>query len=228
MALREQNKKGGREKPWTLDQLRAGFDDFYQKNNRYPTAHEVDAYPYLPSARSIERSFGGLIEVRKKLGIGSNLDFRTGTHSSQRAHTINERAHLMEKKAYEFLTKRFGKEFVHREYFFTDDHRTRADFFVYDTHKGFCVDVFYPSSRRNMLGCLNLKLGKYSSVYMREYPVIYVQMNEQISESEIEQTIASKTRKLPEGQYLMSWASFQKFCNLHKALQKLGSQTKTN
>ncbi|MDO8521444.1 MAG: hypothetical protein Q7S52_04980 [bacterium] len=212
MPLRKQNKEGGRHASWTLEELNAGLREYFKDHGRYPTAHEVDDYEYLPSARSIERSFGGLVNVRKKLGLGTESDFRTGAHSTERAHTINKRAHKVELKVYEFLVERFGKEFVHREYFFNDDHRTRADFFVYDKNKGFCVDVFYPNSRRNMLGCINLKLGKYVGIEMGTYPVIYLQMNEDIQEETIAATIANKKRQLPKGQQVMGWKSFQRFC----------------
>lgn len=225
MALRTQ--KTGRQIPWSLPELEAGLREFFKEYNRYPTATEVDAYRYLPSARSIERSFGGLVELRKKLGLGDNPDFRTGEHSAERARTINKRAHLTERLVYEFLIERFGKEFVHREYFFTDDHRTRADFFVYDTGKGFCVDAFYPASPRNLSGCLNIKLSKYAGLgeYM-EYPVIFLQMNESISQTRLDALLKAKKRPLPRGQYLMEWNAFKEFCAARNPLKVLaGKQT---
>src|SRR3989344_6851836 len=133
MELRSQKKtNGGRKRPWSVEELEVGLRHFYDAHGRYPTSSEVDVYDYLPSARSIERRFGGLVALRKKLGLGAEHDFRAGAHSSARAHLINARAHTVEQAVYTFLIQRFGKEFVHREYFFTDDHRTRADFFVYD------------------------------------------------------------------------------------------------
>jgi hypothetical protein len=211
MKLRRQ--KHGRQVPWTLLQLKTGLEHFYKEHGRYPTATEVDAYPYLPSARSIERRFGGLIELRKELGLAENYDFRTGEHSTRRAKLINDRAHKVEHLVYEYLVQRFGKELVHREYFFTDDHRTRADFFVYDTKKGFCVDVFYPASRRNLTGCLNIKLAKYAGTkHLLDYPIIFLQMNEEITQKVLDELIKRKTKGLTAGQYLMGWDTFQNFC----------------
>ncbi len=212
MALRTQ--KQGLQEPWKLEELQSGLRNFFEKHQRYPTATEVDAYPYLPSARTIERSFGGLVALRKKLGLGIEHDYRAGSHSSNRAHIINKRAHILEAKVYSFLTSRFGKEFVHREFFFTDDHRTRADFFVYDNKEGFCVDVFYPNSIRSLTGCLNIKLSKYS--YSKEifpYPVIFLQMNETFTQKALDHLAERKERKLQAGQYLMNWDTFAKFCN---------------
>jgi len=221
MSLRTQ--KRGYQKPWTLEELKAGFEHFYKEHNRYPTGPEIDAYPYLSSARSIERRFGGLIELRAQLKLPTQIDLRTGEHSTRRAVTINERAHKVELVVYEFLQKIFGKEFVHREYFFTDDRRTRADFFVYDSEKGFCVDVFYPANRRNLIGCINSKLGKYYSEYMRQYPVIFLQMNESIPDIALQGIVNNKKRPLLKGQYLMSWGAFREFCKSRNPLKVLGS-----
>jgi len=211
MVLRSQTS--GFQKPWKLQELKAGLLRFFEEHGRYPTATEIDSYRYLPSARSIERSFGGLVALRKQLGLGQEHDFRSGSHSSKRAHLINARAHNVEREVYDFLLARFGKEFVHREYFFTDDHRTRADFFVYDSGKGFCVDVFYPNSLRNLTGCLNIKLQKYAgSAHLLPYPLIFLQMNGELSQEQLDRLLSRKERKLNSQQYLMSWDTFAAFC----------------
>ncbi len=219
MSLRIQ--KLGSQGSWTIEELSAGLQKFFEENKKYPTATEVDIYKFLPSARSIERKFGGLVALRKKLKLNSQSDFRNGKHSSNRAYLINKRAHSTESVVYEYLLKRFGKEFVHREYLFIDDKRTRADFFVYDKNGGFCVDVFYPSNRHNLAGCLNSKLDKYLSEYMMQYPVIFLQMNNEISQGILDDLIKNKTKSLTKGQKLMSWESFKSFCEGRKPL-KLG------
>ncbi len=219
MTLRSQ--KGGFQRPWELEELAAGLQHFFKERGRYPTATEVDDYPYLPSARSIERSFGGLVQLRKQLGLGTEHDFRIGLHSSKRAHTILDRAHTVEARVHAYLVKKFGREFVHREYFFTDDHRTRADFFVYDTEHGFCVDVFYPSTRRNLTGCLNIKLKKYRdiSANLLPCPVIFLQMNEKLDRDELDRVIGKKKHQLTGRQHLMGWEDFVAFCGARQRLR---------
>lgn len=101
---------------------------------------------------------------------------------------------------------------MHREYFFSDDHRTRADFFIYDKRGGFCVDVFYPSDRHNLTGCLNSKQTKYATEIMRQYPVIFLQMNADIPEEVLDQLIKNKSKPLPKGQSLMGWKMFESNC----------------
>ncbi len=198
---------------WTLERIQEGLKRFYNEYTRYPTATEFDAYEYLPRTKTIERRFGGLVALRKQLNLGNEHDLRFGAHSSRRARLINERAHKLEHKVYELLAERFDRQFVHREYFFTDDHRTRADFFVYDSKKGFCVDVFYPNSIGNLTGCLNIKLTKYqNSKEVLPYPVIFLQMNEQIKQSALDLLVSKKKRGLQKGQWLMDWTSFKEFC----------------
>ena len=217
MTLRPQ--KTGNQEPWKIEELKSGLDNFYTKHGRYPTAPEVDVYPYLPSARTIERSFGGLVKLRKTLGLDTQSDLRAGVHSSKRASMINSRAHTVEQEVYSYLEKYFGKHFVHREYFFLDDKRTRADFFVYDSSDGFCVDVFYPSDKRNLIGCLNSKISKYQGIQMNQYPVIFLQMNKEIEQPALDVVVSNKKKKLLAGHYLFSWNSFKEFCNKRKALK---------
>lgn len=204
--------KVGNQKPWTLEELKNGLELFYKEHGKYPTSPEIDAFAYLPSARSIERRFGGVVALRKKLNLSGQDDLRAGAHSSERAKTINKRAHLIEQNVYEFLIKRFSKELVHREFFFTDDKRLRADFFVYNNKRNFCVDVFYPKDRRNLAGCINSKLKKYKTDEMKQYPIIFLQMNEKIDQDIIDDLIKNKKYKMPSGQSVMTWKTFQKFC----------------
>lgn len=198
---------------WTVEKVKLGLERFYKENRRYPTGPEIDSADYLPSARTIERRFGGVVKLRGDLGLSGQSDFRQGSHSSERAFEINKRSNRVETEVYEFLIKKFGKEFVHREYFFTDDKRTRADFFIYDNQSGFCVDVFYPKDRRNLVGCLNSKLGKYSDSYMGKYPVIFLQMNAEITSDVLVAIVENKEKKLKSSQRLLGWEGFLEFCN---------------
>ncbi len=205
-------QRTGSQEPWTLEQLKAGLENFNTKHGHYPTAPEIDAHPYLPSARTIERKFGGVIGLRKDLGLDTQSDLREGAHSSKRASTINAQARKVKKEVLTYLSKVFGGQSVHREYFFLDDKRTRADFYVDDSQGGFCVDVFYPSDRRNLTGCLNSKLEKYQALQMNQYPVIFLQMNKELDQSILDAVIKNKKKKLLAGHSLLSWDSFTEFC----------------
>ncbi|HEY4496655.1 MAG TPA: hypothetical protein VI432_00715 [Candidatus Paceibacterota bacterium] len=226
MNLRDSNKVySSKKNPWTIEQVEAGLRHFFDASGRYPTATEIDDYSFLPTNRTIERSFGGIIALRKKLRLGNEYDFRAGRHSSRRAHIINKRSNNLENEVYMYLCDKFHKEFVHREYLFTDDARTRADFFVYVHDNDFLVDVFCPSSLRNLTLCVNVKLKKYqnSPTLIGKTPLIFLQMNKSISQDKINEVLASKKRKyfLYKNQYVMDWDSFNKFCSSKKSLNKV-------
>ena len=104
MPTKTRKQRGGKQKGWSLEQLKVGFLKFRELYGHYPTAHEIDVFEFLPSSRSIQRRFGGLVELRKTLELKSSSDFRTGTHSSKRAKKINERAYKTEKKYMSILS----------------------------------------------------------------------------------------------------------------------------
>jgi hypothetical protein len=204
MSLRKQSP--GKQKPWTEEELSAGLVHFYKEHKKYPTSQEVDSYPYLPSARSIQRSHGGLVVLRKKLKLASEVDFRTGTHSSKRAKTINKRSHKIEADVHQILIDRFGVEFVHREFFFTDDRRARTDFYVYTEKGTFCVDVFYPKDKHSLLGCLNSKMRTYKGALQK---IIFLMMNPDISSGEVKSILENKKNKLANNQTMHTLEDFK-------------------
>lgn len=210
MALRIQ--KDGKQKPWTEVEISLGLEHFYTENKRYPTSGEIDTYPYLPSARSIQRRFGGLVSLRIKLGLKGPTDFTEGEYSSKRARSIGERAMKLKKRVHRFLVESFGEVNVHREYLFTDDRRTRVDFFIYNKEGNFSVDIFYPKDRHSMVICINSKLRTYSKDLMLQHPVIFVMMNDEISEDDIQSFLNNKKKKLRSYQHVMTYPQFKVHC----------------
>lgn len=198
---------------WTIEKIKEGFESFYNENGRYPTSTEVDFYAKLPSSRQIQRKFGGLPAIRKTLKLKGQTDFTTGEHSSERARIINLRASKIEKEVYTYLVDTFGKPFVHREFYFNDDRRTRTDFYVYYKDGNFSVDVFYPKDLRNLNNCLNSKLLSYKGLDIK-YPIIFLMMNDSIDEIKMEALIGNKKNKLKSNISVMNFNQFKKFCSL--------------
>ncbi|MBN2462436.1 MAG: hypothetical protein JXB43_02415, partial [Dehalococcoidia bacterium] len=154
----------------TLDNLRNGLERFNKEQGHYPAAEEIDACPYLPSARQIQRKLGGLKKLRSVLGL-NDLDYRTG---SRRQVTINEFLQLAvasEKATKEFLDKRYGEICVHEEKKYGEGGSNRVDFFVY-AKENFAVEVFNTYSIRNLAKNLNIKLHKFSDFPFRLYFVV--------------------------------------------------------
>ena len=199
---------------WTIEKIRLGFEKYKIEFGRYPTAVEIDQYPFLPSSRQIQRKFeGGLPALRKQLKLDGPGDFTKGEYSSERARMIGKRAHEIEKIIYNFLVAKFGQPYVHREYLFIDDRRTRTDFFIYCKNGNFCVDVFYPKDKKNLLGCLNSKMQTYGYSAMLQYPVIFLMMNSEISKEEIAEILDRKIKKLNPKQQVMTHEQFKTLCN---------------
>lgn len=205
-------QKIGKQSKWTLENIKRGLELFYKQYNKYPTARELDDFKFLPSSRSIQRRFGGLVSLREELKLTGPSDYTKGEHSSKRAKKINERAHKIEHEIYKYLSLRFGVEFVHREFFFTDDRRTRTDFFIDCSNGDFSVDVIYPNNRHNLIGCLNSKMKTYSREDMLQYPVIFLQMNKDITQDELDDIVVRKKNKLQNNQKLLCIDKFKKFC----------------
>jgi len=153
----------------TLENLSNGLERFNKEHGHYPTAEEIDICPYLPSARQIQKKFGGLKKLRGVLGF-DDLDYRTG---SRRQVTINKFLKLAvtsEKATKEFLDKRYGEICVHEEKKYGEG-RNRVDFFVY-AKENFAVEVFNTYSMRNLAKNLNIKLHKFSDFPFRLYFVV--------------------------------------------------------
>lgn len=138
---------------WTKENILAGLQKFFDDSGRYPTAEEIDRYPYLPSSRQIQRRFGGLVQLRKDLNFAVS-NYSIGAHRSQIASKVGIQGGKTEREMETTLVNYFGEYFVHVEkplynFFcnkagFSLKFKQRADFLVYCDPKPFCVDVFYP------------------------------------------------------------------------------------
>jgi hypothetical protein len=81
---------------------------FYDQHNRYPTSNEIDAFEYLPTSRTIQRSHGGLVNLRKKLLLGEISDHTTGDYRSEVARKADKRAKHYEEEFYK-MKRGFSK-----------------------------------------------------------------------------------------------------------------------
>lgn len=180
------------EEIWTLDNLKDGFQYFFDTNGHYPTAIEIDTFDYLPTSRTIQRRFGGLQELRKVLGL-TILNFTAGEVRSESARKVGKRGFKIEKELEGILVAKFGKEFVHVEHPFGSS-KKRVDFFVYCPSGSFGVDVFYPASIYNMKTILNLKIKAYKDFSEDNYLVVG---NPEITQEQIDLVIKNKKKTLP-------------------------------
>lgn len=182
------------EEKWTLENLRAGLDYFFEINNRYPTVKEVDVFEYLPTSRTIQRSFNGLMELRKTLGLNTPINHSSGVTRSKTAQDADKRAQIYEKEFYNYLISKIPEVRIH-EHKIIRPGDTAADFFIYTSDtKGIVIDLFYAVDIYSLCNVVNIKFKKYSSV---EFPVYFVLVgNEKITQEIIDQKIENRKNKL--------------------------------
>ncbi len=174
----------------TLGKLREGLRRFNKEHGHHPTADEIDSCPYLPSARQIQRKFGGLKKLRNVLGL-KDLDYRTGFHRQVTISKFLQLSITSEKETKEFLDKRYGEICVHEEKKYGEE-RNRVDFFVY-AKQNFAVEVFNTYSIRNLSKNLNIKLHRFSDFPFKLY---FVVTGGQFSQRFIDALISNK-KNLP-------------------------------
>jgi hypothetical protein len=200
--------------PWSKENLFDGFKKFFNENGRYPTAEEIDENKFLPSARQIQRAFGGLQNLRKNWGLPI-INYNTGENRSRMSLEISKRGIKGEREIEKILTDRFGEHFVHIEkplykYFpagINFKSKLRSDFFVYHKDGVFCVDVFYAKNKNMINGNLNIKRRKYEGILIKTY---FVVLSDKIDFTQelIDHTLNRKKNKLDENITTMNKESF--------------------
>lgn len=175
---------------WVLEKIKAGFDDFYAKNGRWPTALEIDSHAILPSSRQIQRKWGGLKGLRQLLNLPI-LDYTSGDIRRDTARFIGTRGKDSEANLQKMLIDRFGEVFVHMEKPF-NMRRNYVDFFVYAKNYSFGVDAFYAIGLKSFQGTIRIKQQSYKNT---PFDVYFVSMNPDISQIQIETLI--KNKKIP-------------------------------
>ena len=88
----------------SLEAVKEGFLRFYKENGHFPTASEIDDFPYLCSARWIQMRFGGLNKFRQDIGLDIK-DYRTGETRTNMCRTINRLSIETENSIKKFLIR---------------------------------------------------------------------------------------------------------------------------
>ncbi len=179
---------------WTIDEVRAGFLYYHQLFSRYPTAHEIDAFEYLPSSRSLQRSFGGLVDIRRKLNLPIE-NYTKGESRSVKAKEADERARIYEEEFFLFLTNHFQEIAIHEQKVIRPGN-VRSDYFIYlKSNTGVIIDVFYANSLRNMSNIISIKLKTYVKLKQQVYFVLVGNPN--ISNDDVMKQTLNRVNPLP-------------------------------
>jgi hypothetical protein len=195
-------------KIYTIDIIRREFDRFFAINGRWPTTQDMDATPYLPTSKTLQRNFGSVEKIRKQLGL-SILNYTKGEVRSQTAHKANMLSVLGEQEMFARLVRRYGRPYVHQESPMNcGNHFFRCDFEVFEEGKSlYCMDVFYPGTIRNLAGCVNIKSKKYAQ--SPERTIYLLCMNSELSQAKIDASMAKKKIPLPANIHVIAMSGLK-------------------
>lgn len=197
---------------WTAENLKIGFEKFASKHQRLPTANEIDRLNYLPSARQIQRRFGGLENLRKTLGY-SETHFGKGVYRSKYMIGLLNRARNEEAALETLLQQKFGEIFVHREKPFAG---VRVDFFVYTINGNFGVDIFYTDLFINVQKIINIKIQTYK-YFSSDLYYVAVGNKKEYGQEELDEyaNFRKNERRMPPNHHIVT---------LEKFLEVIGSK----
>lgn len=197
----------GSKKPWSKQELLAGLQYFNQQYGHFPSAHEIDAFAYLPTSRSIQRSCGGLVALRRELLPDSVDNFTKGAYRSTRARATYANGRNYEAIFYKFLCEQFAEIAVHEQKLIRPGN-VSSDFYVYlNENIGIVIDIFYAGSMLNLLNVVNIKLKRYIIVAQETYLIIVG--NEVIRQVDVLRKMKSKRLPLPPHINVVTEAHFK-------------------
>jgi hypothetical protein len=174
---------------WTLEKIKEGVDRYLLENDRLPTAWDYDKCPYLPSARQVQRAFGGLEALRGKLGY-KELNYTKGTLRKVISKEGSVRGLEAEDYLEPILIKHFGEPYVHTQKRYYKKLKNRYDFFVYHLDGRFGIDVFTTQRHEYIGPNIRHKLKKYKEV-PNDIPLYFVVVSDALTVGQIEKGTAT-------------------------------------
>jgi len=179
---------------WTIELLNESFVRFIEEHGREPSALEIDSCDYLPSSRQIQRLYGGLPQLREKLGF-QNTHFGQGKHRSKIAHEGNTKSRLSEENLKKLLCEKFHEPFVHVEKLIDKEKKVRVDFYVFNPEENFAVDIFVTETFHSLVTHTNHKLNKYSDYKEKLFLVL---SSENLKAGDLTVLLSRKKNAIPK------------------------------
>lgn len=148
-----------------------------------PTAHDFDRNEQLPSARTIQRRYGGLQQFRKDMGLNT-VNFTQGKTRTAKTLQINKNSHKLENTLFKKLVQTYGEAHVSTPARVFTTNKICVDFRLDISDQIYLIDVFHPKDIRTCQGCINIKNKKYDqqepSLYHHPVSVLLVCTNNDI------------------------------------------------
>lgn len=157
------SKSIGAPRSWTDDLIRQGVMRYIEDNGVMPSASNFDECAYLPSARQVQRQYGGVVALRKQLGYG-DIDFTRGELRQAIVMRGNVRGLEAEERFEELLLSKFGEPFVHTQKRYSKGTKNRYDFFIYAKDDFFGIDIFAVDKAINIGKNIRHKVQRYKGL----------------------------------------------------------------
>jgi hypothetical protein len=204
--------KIGKQPMWTLEELGIGLEHYKELYGKYPSAEEIDKFEFLPSSKSIQRSHGGLVAVRTKLGFEDSLiDHTKGPVRSEKAKTMYKNGTDYEFTFYKFLVNLIPEVRVH-EHKILRPGGVCCDFFIYTSQSsGFAIDIFYAQDISSLQKQVRIKTLRYKNVSYETYYVLVG--NESITQEEINSMLNNRKSFLPQHITVLTEVKFKMILN---------------
>lgn len=196
---------------WTPQKIKKGFEQFKNTHGRLPRAFEIDALEYLPSARYIQKRFGGLAYLRTELGY-QQTHFGKGEFRSAIATNAGLRNKEMKQELERYLVQYFSVGKIQKEKHFYANYR--VDFYINTDTTSFGIDIFYAKNIKTLQGSVNIKMKKYQ--YFPD-PLYLTVANTEISQQSLDIYKSRKKISFPENIHLVTLES------LHTTLKSIGN-----
>lgn len=191
---------------WTKEKIASAFKHYIDLYGHMPSAHEIDDSDLFPTARQIQRKFGGLEAVRGFLGY-SEINLSKGKNRSRISEMVGKRGRIHELDLEKALVEHFGEYFVHSEKRYGES-GARIDFYVYSPEGDFGVDVFETKRIDDLHNNLNSKFIRYKDF---SYPLYFVIANNQIWKQEELNRICSGKKHMLSQYRVMSLIDFTRY-----------------
>lgn len=168
----------------TVQKYKLAIERFITEKGHEPTALDFDSTDYLPSARTIQRKYGGLPKFRSQLGLNT-MDFTKGSVRAKKAKQSMDDCLIDETELYKLLVKKYGVKNVSTPARIFANCGMTADFRLDIGNTIYLIDVFKPNSTHSFKGCVAIKNKKYlkdeESMYTGyNIEFIYVCVNEDV------------------------------------------------
>lgn len=192
--------------------------DFKDKKGRYPATYDFENEPSLPSARTMQRRYGGIVKFKKEMGI-KNSDNRKGKTRTNKAKEINDRNNKIQHTIIKVLERNFSARNVRQNFAPYEDNKINIDYVLYnpDQNKNEAIgfEMFYPSTKNNINGCLNVKTHKKQTleeIIGFKTKFYFVVTNPEFTQKEIDKIMDNK--KIPvKCTKVLSLQTFYDFCD---------------